>query len=98
MTGPNSDEDITMDYDKDQSAEPIKIKSSFNDWDDHFNNQYTTDCPITSCSLYENDCSTSFSGNVAMSATSPWSITMDRTITAGYQYDLCVKCTNGHQT
>ena len=33
-----------------------------------------------------------------MAGSSPWGITMDRTVMAGYEYTLCVSCTNGAGT
>jgi hypothetical protein len=61
----------------------------------YFSNSMSSDCPITSCSLYDSDCSTPRSTDISMDSSSPWDVHADRTVLAGYSYTICVSCTNG---
>ena len=84
MKGYLNDDDLDLEYDSTKPADPIKIRSTFTDWDTYFFNDEIANCPITSCALYDDDCSTPYSGtHVVMGTSSPWSITMDRTIISG---------------
>lgn len=61
------------------TAQAIMINPSFTTWDDFLQNSDTSNCPIDSCALFNNDCVTAFSGGseISISGTSPWGVTMD---------------------
>jgi len=71
-------------------------------WDSFYLNVDSTNCPITSCALFDGgSCgSGTYSGatDVFMDASAPWHITMSVTEPAGYSWSTCVRCSNGAQT
>jgi hypothetical protein len=69
-------------------------------WDPevYFSNSDSLNCPITSCSMYEGDCSTPRIDTVIMAASSPWAIAAAQNIIWGYGLTPCSSCTNGVQT
>ena len=69
------------------------------DWTTYFTNADTTYCPITSCSLKNAGCGGAFSGAQLSipSAASPWSVSANKNVVAGYNEKTCVECTNGDQ-
>jgi hypothetical protein len=91
----NSPEDVTIDYDSISGPETISLTSSWTDFYTYFSNTDPSNCPITLCSLYENDCTTTTSSPLTMGGSDPWSIEADNTVTAGYTQTFCVKCTIG---
>ena len=67
-------------------------------WDSYFSNTDSTNCPVTSCTLYESDCTTVLSSPVSIGSSTPWDITALRNTLAGYSQTMCISCTNGAQT
>jgi hypothetical protein len=72
-------------------------------WTDFFQNSDTTNCPVTACTLYASPCPTAYattysSGKQLMSGISPWGITANKNILAGWTETVCISCTNGAQT
>jgi hypothetical protein len=74
------------------------ISSTWTSWDSYFSNTDTTNCPITSCTLYESGCSTALSSPVSIGGSSPWDVTALLNQMNGYSQSMCVSCTNGAQT
>jgi hypothetical protein len=60
------------------------VISSWVSWNTYFSNIDSTNCPITSCSLFESDCTTSLSSPVSMESSSPWSVTAMKNEVSGY--------------
>ena len=93
---------MTLAYEAGAAAESISPLSGSSTWnpDTFFGNSDPTNCPITSCSIYDKDsCGTgSFSGSSDVTF-SISSITASRvnTAIAGYSYDACIRCENQSQ-
>ena len=88
--------DVTLAYEAGSTAESISPDSSTSTWDPDTVFSSIAGCPVTSCNLYNSGCTTLFSGSdVTLSLTS---ITAVKTNTAGYNYPLCIRCTNGSDT
>ena len=81
-------------------CETIHPDSSYSStqWDNYFSNTDSTNCAISSCTLYDTGCVTERSTNVWMESSSPWDVIADRNDLTGYDLTLCVSCTNGVQT
>ena len=62
-------------------------------WSDFYSNQYSTDCPITSCELLTADCSAALSSADVVLGADPFGISATETNAAGYTVDFCFKCT-----
>ena len=90
---------VALTYSRRGADASVIPSSPFTTWDAFFQNTDTTNCPITSCSLYDSgSCGTgAYSGaaEVSMDASSPWGITASVTETAGYSWPTCVRCSNG---
>jgi hypothetical protein len=70
-----------MDYHSSYTDSDIFItgaSGTWTDWNTYFSNTDTSNCPITSCTLYENDCTTAMSGDVFMDSSTPWLVEMLR--------------------
>ena len=84
---------------KQYATNPAKIYG--NDWDSAFGNTDVTNCAITSCSLYDNDCSTPLSSSDIYFSGSLSSgdlfVYAKRNVEAGYSLTICVVCSNGDQ-
>jgi hypothetical protein len=64
-----------MDYHSSYTDTNIYITGSagtWTDWNTYFNNADSTNCPMTSCTLYDDDCVTARSGDVFMGSSDPW--------------------------
>jgi hypothetical protein len=98
MTAPIEVPDSTYyTYDKRYTSSiQITPTSDFVSWDDYFDNSDPDNCGITSCALYESDCVTlmTSSEHVTMEVSTPWAITMDRSIVTGYSLEVCIICDN----
>jgi hypothetical protein len=53
LSSPTSPESVSLAYDSSTNTEAIQITSTWTDWNTHFLNTDSTNCPITSCSLYD---------------------------------------------
>ena len=58
-------------------------------WSDIFTNQYSTDCPVTSCDLMIPDCSVALSSTDVVIGASPFGISASETNAAGYSVEFC---------
>jgi hypothetical protein len=68
------------------------IATSYNDF---FTNTYSSQCgAVTSCSLYNSGCSTSYSGGNLLINSSTGEITAKQNVNGGYNDVVCVKCEN----
>ena len=72
------------------SPNTITVSTS---WSNFFQTSDSTNCPITSCSLSLRGCTGSPTYS-SMSSSSPFGITSQRNVQAGYTEQLCVTCTN----
>jgi hypothetical protein len=91
--------ELTYDLDVGEtSAQIYPTTSTWTDWNTYFGNTDTNNCGITSCTLYESDCSTALSNPVSMAGVSPFDVTALKNVLAGYSQTMCVSCTNGAQT
>jgi hypothetical protein len=86
MTVPSATADSgTLDFDMSSPTEIIYPTSdSWTSWNVYFSNTDTTNCPITSCSLFESGCSTSMTNPVSIGGSTPWLVTARRDDTDGY--------------
>jgi hypothetical protein len=99
LSASTSAESVSVSYHSSTTSEEVNIiSSSWTSWNVFFSNSDTTNCPITSCSLYESGCSTEMNDPVNMGDSTPWDMTAEKDRTAGYSQSLCVSCTNGAQT
>jgi hypothetical protein len=64
--------------------------SSWTSWSTYFSNTDSANCPITACALYESGCSTALTSPVSIASSSPWLVTAEKGIVAGYTQSMCV--------
>jgi hypothetical protein len=90
---------VTISYDTSTTSVVIyPITSTWISWDNYFSNTDSTNCPITSCILYESGCSLILSTPISIGGLSPWDITALKNVLGGYSKTICISCTNGAQT
>ena len=83
--------DQTFDY---SSTSTMEYPGNVN----HFFQSSNSNCPVTSCTLYASDCSSSAASNVWLGGSTPWTININKNVIAGYSNTYCYSCTNGAQT
>ena len=72
---------------------------SVGDMNTFFVNADSTNCAITSCTVFLADCSSAYtSGLISMASSSPFAMTANRNEVGGYTETVCVSCTNGADT
>ena len=77
---------------------------TYSDIDGFFFNSDTTNCAIDSCILSDaNACGTgtkSWTTEISMLSTAPFTITVSQNFVAGWNYAVCLQCStpNGHDT
>ena len=71
--------------------------SDLGGWTIFVTNADTTNCAITSCVLKESGCGSAYSAG-ELTITSPWTVTANQNVQAGYSEPVCVSCTNGPDT
>jgi hypothetical protein len=100
LTLPSAADAVSLLYSSSDLSDVIHPSSgmSSSDWDSYLTNSDTSNCPITTCSLFEAGCSTLLSSPVSMEASTPWDVTALTNFPAGYTQSMCVECTNGAQT
>ena len=100
LTAPSATPDaISMTYsisDSDDMIYPLSSMSS-TDWDTYFANSDSTNCGITSCSLFENGSSTALTTPISIGSSTPFDVTALKSDIAGYSLTISIQCTNGAQ-
>jgi len=68
-----------------------------NGYTDHFTNARPVDCAFSQCTLMTAGCTTPFNepNYITIETASPWRVKLVQNIHAGYERQLCYKCTNG---
>jgi hypothetical protein len=63
-------------------------------------NTDTTNCGISSCTIYDSDCSSVITDatKITLGSTDPWDAMAVRNEASGYTISICVECTNTIQT
>ena len=87
LTAPTSTPDpVSLTYSSSDSSDRIYPLSSMSstDWDTYFANTASSNCPITSCSLFEAGCSTALTSPVSIGSTSPFNVIALKSDAAGY--------------
>jgi len=70
--------------------------SQVGSWTDFMQNSDATNCGITSCLIKRPACNAAYvPGELSIAGSSPWAITANQNIQAGYTETICVECTNG---
>ena len=69
------------------------------DWSNFFKTTDATNCPASSCALYDSSCQTPLASssennkdNIIMTSTSPWQLSALNNVAAGYDVSVCIKC------
>lgn len=62
---------------------------------DFFDNSEPAGCPITSCAIKAGGCGSAYSpGQLTLSASTPFTVTANRNVIAGYSETVCIECKN----
>jgi len=73
--------------------------SALGGWTIFVANADTTNCAITSCVLKASGCGSAYSaGELTIGGLTPWTVTANQNVQAGYDETVCVSCTNGFDT
>ena len=90
--------DVAQVYSLGAADSVITPSGSFTTWDAFFGNS-DPECAISSCTISDaGDCgSGTFAGSsdVIFEAASPWGMTATKSKIPGYNYSICIQCTNG---
>jgi hypothetical protein len=72
---------------------------STNTWASFFTNSGSTDCPVDSCILKASGCGSAYiAGQLSLGTASPWSLTMNTNVAAGYTELAGIECDFGSGT
>jgi hypothetical protein len=81
-----------------QSYDAVTTTADVGVFSDFFTELEST-CAVSGCLIKNQGCSDAYSGShVSVAVATPWTLTVDRNVGAGYSETFCLVCSNGDQT